>query len=140
VDHLSPDHRSWNMSRIRSRDTSPELVVRSLLHRRGYRYRLHDARLPGKPDLSFPRRRSAIMVHGCYWHRHPGCRFARFPSTHTDFWLSKFAKNVERDTRVIRLLTAADWRVLVVWSCETTDEERLAEKIMDFLDPSEARR
>lgn len=138
ADHLSPERRSANMARIRSRDTAPEMAVRKLLHARGYRYRLHDRRLPGTPDLSFPGRRSAILIHGCYWHRHPGCRFARVPGTRTDFWLKKFAGNVDRDARVIEQLTGQGWRVLVVWSCETAAGERLAAKLTDFLDGAAA--
>ena len=137
MDHLSPEQRSLNMARIRSRDTAPELTVRRLLHAGGYRYRLHDRRLPGTPDLSFPGRRSAILVHGCYWHRHPGCRFARVPGTRTEFWQRKFAANVERDSRVIGELRRQGWRVLVVWSCETTGRD-LAAKLTAFLDGAAA--
>jgi DNA mismatch endonuclease (patch repair protein) len=138
ADHLSPEQRSLNMARIGSRDTAPEMTVRKLLHSRGFRYRLHDAKLPGKPDVVFPGRRKAVFVHGCYWHRHRGCRYAFTPVTRPDFWLRKFAANVERDARVIGELRCRGWQVLVVWSCETRDQAALASKLTDFLDGAAA--
>ena len=118
ADRISPEHRSWNMSRIRGKDTGPELSLRSLLHRAGFRYRLHDTTLPGKPDLVFPRYRTGIFVHGCYWHRHSGCKYAATPRTRTDFWLAKFQGTVERDRRTAEALTQRGWRVITVWECE----------------------
>ena len=118
ADRSSPEHRSWNMSRIRGKDTGPELSLRSLLHRAGFRYRLHDTTLPGKPDLVFPRYRTVIFVHGCYWHRHSGCKYAATPRTRTDFWLAKFQGTVERDRRTAEALTQRGWRVITVWECE----------------------
>ena len=118
ADRISPEHRSWNMSRIRGKDTGPELCLRSLLHRAGFRYRLHDTTLPGKPDLVFPRYRTVIFVHGCYWHRHSGCKYAATPRTRTDFWLAKFQGTVERDRRTAEALTQRGWRVITVWECE----------------------
>ena len=118
ADRISPEHRSWNMSRIRGKDTGPELRLRSLLHRAGFRYRLHDTTLPGKPDLVFPRYRTVIFVHGCYWHRHSGCKYATTPRTRTDFWLAKFQGTVERDRRTAEALTQRGWRVITVWECE----------------------
>ena len=118
ADRISPEHRSWNMSRIRGKDTGPELSLRSLLHRAGFRYRLHDTTLPGKPDLVLPRYRTVIFVHGCYWHRHSGCRYATTPRTRTDFWLAKFQGTVERDRRTAEALTQRGWRVITVWECE----------------------
>lgn len=118
VDRITPEHRSWNMSRIRGKDTGPEKHLRSLLHRAGFRYRLHTATLPGKPDLVLPRYRTVIFVHGCYWHRHPGCRNATTPGTRTDFWLAKFQGTVERDRRAVEDLTKQGWRVITVWECE----------------------
>lgn len=118
ADRISPEHRSWNMSRIRGKDTGPELSLRSLLHRAGFRYRLHDTTLPGKPDLVFPRYRTVIFVHGCYWHRHSGCKYAATPRTRTDFWLAKFQGTVERDRRTAEALTQRGWRVITVWECE----------------------
>ena len=104
ADRISPEHRSWNMSRMRGKDTGPELCLRSLLHRAGFRYRLHDTTLPGKPDLVLPRYRTVIFVHGCYWHRHSGCKYATTPRTRTDFWLAKFQGTVERDRRAVEEL------------------------------------
>ena len=118
ADRISPEHRSWNMSRIRGKDTGPELCLRSLLHRAGFRYRLHDTTLPGKPDLVLPRYRTVIFVHGCYWHRHSGCKYAATPRTRTDFWLAKFQGTVERDRRTAEALTQRGWRVITVWECE----------------------
>lgn len=134
MDRVSPEQRSRNMARIGSRDTAPEMAVRRLLHARGYRYRLHAANLPGKPDIVFSARRRAVFVHGCYWHRHQGCRYAFTPATRPDFWLKKFAANVERDARVIEALSRQGWRVLVIWSCETQTPDGLAAKLTHFLD------
>ena len=105
------------MAGIRSRDTSPEMKVRRLLHRHGFRYRLHQKDLPGRPDLVLPRYRVCIFVHGCFWHRHPGCRYATTPSTRPEFWQSKFDQNVVRDTRNKNALLAMGWRVLELWEC-----------------------
>jgi DNA mismatch endonuclease (patch repair protein) len=121
------------MARIRSRDTRPEILIRCLLHRKGYRYRLHVTALPGKPDLVFASRRCIILVHGCYWHRHPGCRFTFTPKSHTEFWTRKFENNVERDSRIIRQLEEDGWRVLVIWGCETRKADALSTKLVGFL-------
>lgn len=139
MDTLTPEKRSWLMSHVRSTDTSVELRVRRLVHGMGYRYRLYRANLPGKPDLVFASRRSVIFVHGCFWHRHPDCRYASMPKTRTVFWQDKFAKNVERDERNIRKLTDAGWSVLVVWQCELKNLETLARKIHDFLEGHQTR-
>lgn len=109
--------RSRMMSGIRGKNTRPEIAVRKGLHRLGLRFRLH-ARLPGRPDLVFPRHRTAVFVHGCFWHRHAGCRFATTPATNAEFWQAKFANNVERDLRKIGELEHLGWRVIVVWACE----------------------
>lgn len=118
VDTLTSERRSWNMSRIRGRDTGPELRLRSLLHRAGFRFRLHPRNLPGRPDIVLPKHRTAIFVHGCFWHRHPGCRNATTPSTRPEFWKEKFESNVSRDARNRAELEAAGWSVLTVWECE----------------------
>jgi DNA mismatch endonuclease (patch repair protein) len=112
--------RSRMMAGIRGRDTTPERIVRSHLHRAGLRFRLHESRLSGRPDIVLPRWGAVVFVHGCYWHRHPGCRFATTPSTRVDFWMRKFAENVARDRRNIRALRRAGWRVFVVWECRTS--------------------
>jgi DNA mismatch endonuclease (patch repair protein) len=118
ADRISQEHRSWNMSRIRGKDTGPERQLRSLLHRAGFRFRLHDAGLPGKPDLVLPRYRTVIFVHGCYWHRHPGCSRVTTPKSRTDFWLAKFQGTVERDQRKAEELRSQGWRVVTIWECD----------------------
>ncbi len=115
------------MSRVRQRDTAAELAVRSALHRMGYRFRLQRRDLPGTPDVVLPRHRVAIFVHGCFWHRHAGCPRASTPKTNVDFWLAKFAANVERDARQQAEISALGWRVVVVWECEARRPERLRE-------------
>lgn len=120
VDFLTPAQRSERMSRIRGKDSQPELALRRVLHRLGLRYRLHAKGLPGKPDLVFPRYKTVVFVHGCFWHRHDGCKIATIPKSNTPFWIEKFGKNVARDTRVGAELTALGWHVLVVWECELT--------------------
>lgn len=117
-DKFSPAERSAIMAAVRSSNTTPERVVRSTLHRLGYRYRLHDARLPGKPDLSFPSRRIALFVHGCFWHRHPGCKRAAVPSARQDYWLAKFERNVRRDSENRLKLENRGWTVVVLWECQ----------------------
>ncbi|MCC4598004.1 DNA mismatch endonuclease Vsr [Xanthomonas campestris pv. phormiicola] len=118
VDSLSPSERSERMSRIRGKDTKPELTLRKAVHRLGLRYRLHGTRLPGKPDLVFRRYKTVVFVHGCFWHRHAGCSIATTPKSNTAFWLEKFGKNTDRDKRVAAQLEEQGWRVLVAWECE----------------------
>lgn len=118
-DRLSKARRSWNMSRIRGRDTKPEKVVRSLLHRMGYRFRLHGKKLPGRPDLVLPRHRTVIFVHGCFWHRHKGCKNCTTPTNRREWWLAKLEGNAARDKAHRRALQKLGWRVVVVWECET---------------------
>jgi DNA mismatch endonuclease (patch repair protein) len=133
MDKLSQAERSENMRRIRSRNMKPELIVRSLAHRLGYRFRLHRKDLPGKPDLVFASRRKVIFVHGCFWHQHEGCIDSRLPKTNTAYWHPKLTRNVERDAASIRALRSTKWRSLVIWECETKDEARVAKKIERFL-------
>lgn len=118
--------RSAQMALIRSRDTRPEMRVRKALHASGLRYRLHDRRLPGIPDLVFPSRRVALFVHGCFWHQHPSCSAARMPKSRLDFWGPKLAGNVARDARQLIELATAGWTALVIWECETRDPQCLA--------------
>ena len=125
VDTLTPEERSRLMSRIRSRNTKPECVLRSVLHRMGYRFSLRSKHLPGKPDIVMPKYKTVIFVHGCFWHRHPGCKQASNPKSNQEFWNEKFRRNVERDKRVRAELEALGWRVVVVWECEI--EKRLEE-------------
>jgi DNA mismatch endonuclease (patch repair protein) len=110
--------RSEVMGRIRGKDTKPELLVRSLLHRPGVRYSLRHKDLPGRPDIVLPRYRAVVLVHGCFWHRHPGCKFATTPKTRTAFWQAKFKGNVARDRHNVRELDRLGWKVMVVWECE----------------------
>lgn len=123
------------MGKIRSKNTSPELVVRKLVFSLGYRYRLHRKDLPGKPDLVFPGRKKVIFVHGCFWHQHqnPGCKIARTPKSNKDYWLPKLKRNAERDVRHQRELIELGWDVLVLWECETQKPDVMAEKIESFL-------
>lgn len=125
--------RSEIMSRIRGRDTKPELVVRRIAHRLGFRFRLHRKDLPGSPDIVFPRYRAIIMVHGCFWHRHPGCKYAYTPKTRVQFWRQKFEGNVVRDRRNERALSERGWRTTVIWECETKDQQAVAARIESFL-------
>lgn len=118
TDRLSPERRSWNMSRIRGKDTAPERHLRSMLHRAGYRFRLHSANLPGKPDIVLRKHAVAIFVNGCYWHRHAGCKNATTPSTRPEFWKAKFQATVDRDARKSAQLAADGWRVITVWECD----------------------
>jgi DNA mismatch endonuclease (patch repair protein) len=116
VDVLSPQQRSFNMSRIRGRDTKPEILLRRGLHARGFRFRLHRKDLPGRPDLVFSGRRAVIFVHGCFWHGHD-CPMCRLPATRADFWAAKIEKNRCRDLKAVKALGSSGWRVLVVWEC-----------------------
>ena len=130
MDTLTPEHRSWNMSRIKGSNTAPECLVRSLLHRMGYRFRLHRKDLPGRPDIVLPKHETVVLVHGCYWHRHAGCRFAYTPKSNTDFWKAKFNENVRRDAIQFSQLNDLGWRVIIVWECETKDPTVLAERVV----------
>lgn len=125
--------RSAMMARIGQRDTAPELSVRQSLHRLGYRFRLHRRDLPGRPDITLPRYRTIIFVHGCFWHRHANCRYAYMPKSRVEFWSNKFEKNVERDERVRRELEASGWNVITVWECETFDADRLEARVRKLL-------
>lgn len=135
ADTLTKSARSERMSRVRGRDTAPEMIVRRLLHGLGFRYRLHDRRLPGTPDLVFRSRRKAIFVHGCFWHRHPNsnCKLARLPKSKLDFWRPKLEGNRERDLRHQSELDALGWRWMVVWECELGQREQLTNKLLSFL-------
>src|SRR5690349_18669614 len=117
TDRLTRTERSRHMSRIRGRDTTPELRLRTSLHARGFRFRLHVKTLQGRPDLVFPRYRAVVFVNGCFWHRHPGCKLAYTPKSNESFWQQKFASNVLRDNQQIRTLASQGWRVIVAWEC-----------------------
>lgn len=126
TDIVDRQRRSEMMSRIGPRDTVPELAVRSMAHRMGFRFRVHQKELPGRPDLVFARHRLVVFVHGCFWHRHKGCANATMPKTRPEFWQSKFNGNVERDRRNCRQLVRLGWRILVIWECEAEDPAKLA--------------
>lgn len=117
-DSISPEHRSWNMSRIRGKDTKIEVMVRKYLFSKGYRFRKNDKRYPGKPDVVLPKYHTVIFVNGCFWHHHEGCKNATMPKTRTDFWKEKLGKNVANDRKHIRLLEEAGWNVITLWECE----------------------
>lgn len=129
MDTLTRERRSWNMSRIKGRDTKPELLVRSMLHRLGYRFRLHHRRLPGRPDVVLPKHRTVVFVHGCFWHRHPRCRYAYTPKSNVAFWTTKFEQNVARDAEARRALRKTGWRVVVVWECQAKDATILTARL-----------
>lgn len=135
ADRVSPEIRSENMRRIRSRDMKPEMVVRRLVHGMGYRFRLHRKNLPGKPDLVFGPRRSVIFVHGCFWHQHneAACAHGHVPKSNSAYWAPKLARNVARDKEVQEALRVAGWRVMVIWECETKDTQALAARVTEFL-------
>lgn len=139
ADRLTPERRSWNMSRIKGRDTGPEKRVRSILHRLGFRFTLRQVGLPGKPDVVLPRRRTVVFVNGCFWHQHAGCQNAVLPKTRTDFWVSKLTGNTDRDQRNSAALRRLGWRVLVVWECELVDEAKLERKLLRKLRSADER-
>ena len=135
MDVVDSATRSRMMARIRSKDTKPEMTVRRYLHGQGFRYRLHVRDLPGSPDLVLPKYRVAILVHGCFWHRHAGCRFATTPASNVERWNVKFRANMDRDARKLESLEKAGWHVIVVWECELRRDpagrlQRLAQEIM----------
>jgi len=133
MDRLNPQERSHQMSLIRSKDTKPEMLVRQTAHALGFRYRLNVSRLPGTPDLVFPRLRKVILVHGCFWHKHPGCALARLPKSKLDFWVPKLNGNRDRDIENIKKLRREGWRVKIIWECETKRLQSLQKSIERFL-------
>ncbi len=133
MDTIAPARRSALMSRIRGKNTKPELAVRRSAHALGYRFRLHRRDLPGSPDLVFPRLRKVIFVHGCFWHRHQGCKHAYVPKSNADFWANKFDSNIKRDALALQALHVLGWKTLVIWECELSDESILSSRINAFL-------
>lgn len=134
IDTLSPEKRSERMRRVRGRNTKPEMQVRRLIHGMGYRYRLHAKDLPGTPDIVFRRRKKAIFVHGCFWHRHENCKLARLPKSRGEFWIPKLEGNRRRDKINQKMLIDMSWQFMVVWECQLKDIESLVLKIKTFLD------
>ena len=135
-DIMTQEQRSERMSRVRSKDSKAELVVRSLVHRLGFRYGLHNKKLPGKPDIVLTRHKKVILIHGCFWHQHGVCRPLAIPKKNGRFWRAKFADNVDRDKKNIQGLTKLGWKILVVWECETKDIKILEKRIRRFLSSS----
>jgi DNA mismatch endonuclease (patch repair protein) len=135
TDTLSRKERSERMALITGKDTGPEMTVRRLIHGLGYRYRLHDRALPGKPDLVFRGRKKAIFVHGCFWHRHPesACKLARLPKSRLDFWVPKLEKNRLRDERIQKELAEQGWKLLTIWECQLTDIASVSKRVRSFL-------
>ena len=129
MDTLTEEKRSWNMSRIKNRDTKPELIVRSMLHRLGLRFRLHRKDLPGKPDIVLAKFKKVIFVNGCFWHRHAGCKFAYKPKSRVKFWNNKFKKNIQNDIKVKKKYSQSAWNQIIIWECETKDLKKLENKI-----------
>jgi DNA mismatch endonuclease (patch repair protein) len=133
ADVFSKEKRSWIMGRVKGRDTRPEIIVRSFVHRMGYRFRIHHRELPGNPDIVLARHGKAIFVHGCFWHGHKRCPRSKRPTTNRGFWNKKLDGNVGRDERCRRALRRIGWKVLVLWECETRDPKKLLRKLARFL-------
>lgn len=133
LDRLTPERRSWLMSRIRAKDTKPELAVRSMLHRMGFRFRLHRRDLPGSPDIVLPGRGTVVFVHGCFWHGH-SCKRTKMPNSREEFWEQKIEGNKKRDRRMRSQLRSLGWKVVVVWECELRRPDALALKLRKALD------
>jgi DNA mismatch endonuclease, patch repair protein len=125
------------MSRVSGKNTKPELVVRSLLHNMGYRFKLHRNDLPGKPDITLPKYHKVIFVHGCFWHGHADCLRSKRPTTNKKFWQVKLDKNIERDKVTVRSIRGLGWSVLTVWACEVKDKDKLTNKLLSFLESKE---
>lgn len=138
TDIVDSRRRSEMMAGIKARDTVPEIAVRCIAHKMGLRFRLHRKELPGRPDLVFPKHRLAVFVHGCFWHRHEGCRYAYTPKSRVAFWTEKFAGNVARDKRNEEALHDLGWKILVIWECETRDDETVRRHLEDSIKQSVA--
>jgi DNA mismatch endonuclease, patch repair protein len=136
ADSLTKAQRSWNMSRIKGKNTGPEKIVRSLLHRMGYRFSLHKSKLPGKPDVVMPKYQTVIFVHGCFWHRHKRCKDATMPKSRTEWWRAKLEGNAVRDRRNKLALRLAGWQVLTIWECETANREKITRRLERFFSAS----
>lgn len=132
MDHVSPERRSYIMRLVKPANSRTEIAVRRILHALGLRFRLHQKGLPGKPDVVLPKWRTVLLIHGCFWHRHPRCRKATTPKSRVDYWKRKFSTNVRRDRRVRRELEQLGWRVCIVWQCELRQPEKLAERLNAF--------
>lgn len=134
TDILTKEKRSWNMAQIKGKDTKPEILLRSAIHRSGLRFRVHDNKLPGKPDIVLPRYKTAIFVNGCFWHHHEGCKYAYMPKSRIEFWESKFSRTIQRDMEKNRELIDLGWYVFTAWECEiNNDPDDLLERLLNFL-------
>lgn len=133
ADRLTKEQRSWNMAQIKGKDTKPEVLIRSILHCAGYRFRNNVKELPGKPDIVLPKYKTVIFVHGCFWHRHKGCKDATTPKTNEDFWKKKFERNLSNDRKHTRELKKLGWNVVTVWSCELKNPEKVLRKLEKIL-------
>lgn len=129
TDTFTQSQRSEIMRQVAGKNTKPELVVRSLLHRQGFRFRLHRKDLPGKPDVVLPKWKAAVFVHGCFWHRHPRCKRASMPADNAEYWLAKFGRNIARDKASRKALEKMGWRVIIVWECELKRLDELGERL-----------
>ena len=133
TDHLTPEKRSWNMSRIKSKNTKPENIVKKILKKEGYLFTANSNTLPGKPDIIIKSLRAVIFVHGCFWHRHKDCRMTTIPKTNTEFWKRKFESNVKRDNKTIKELKKLKWKIRIIWECETGNVNKLKLKLRRIL-------
>ena len=133
MDVFSPEKRSQVMSRIRSKDTKPEKIIRSILHKLGFRFRINRKDLPGKPDIVLPKYRTVIFVHGCFWHQHEGCKIASKPKSNSEYWKTKFTKNIERDKKNQEELKLMGYRVIIIWECEAKVIQKSPEKLKSML-------
>lgn len=133
MEKLSTEQRSSNMAAVKGKNTAPEIRVRQMLHKMGYRFRLHRKDLPGNPDIVLPRHRLCIFVHGCFWHQHPGCKRATIPENNQEFWITKFQETSQRDHKAEKELVQQGWNVYVIWECETKDEQLLKNLIQNCI-------
>ncbi len=136
ADKISKKRRSWNMSRIRSTNTKPEIIMRSLLHRAGYRFTVNgplNKKLPGKPDIVLPRFKTVVFVNGCFWHGHENCKISRIPKTRTEWWKAKIGRNQERDAQANQALSGLGWQVVTVWECEIKEKRDVVSKVRGYL-------
>ena len=140
ADSFSKKKRSWMMSRIRSDNTKPEKIVRSFLHGEGYRFRLYDNSLPGKPDIVLKKYNTVIFVNGCFWHQHKGCKRQTVPKTNIDYWEKKLSRNIERQKEAIRLLKRSGWKVIIICECQTKNKDKIIKKIKDLTNEKKAYR
>ena len=140
MDVFSRRKRSQIMSRISGKNTKPEILVRSILHRMGYRFRVHKKDLPGKPDITLPKHKKVIFVHGCFWHGHKNCPRSKRPGTNIEFWNKKIDGNIERDKKNIQSLESLGWKTLVLWTCEIKNQDVLMHKLISFMETNSVNR